>query len=275
MAQLDAARGDSQAALSTVRTVDQQLGQLRVEVEFKDAQWRAAHLRAASAITRLLHEVRGNARLDVGDDEEPAELDVDFWSSGRLAALRADAETLLARVDGTAQPPSELELERIAEHDVPGLEERLAGIVTNAIARQHVSQARVNLAETVVGALEETSGYVWQDGDATYAGGDQREAFYAKLRNPTNEADEIVVEVSPDEQGKSNVLRILSYEASPDEDGRRSRARALAQGLRERGLSVGDITDEQAEPDPGLADFARLRQASPVKSLPQVQAGRN
>jgi hypothetical protein len=274
-AQLDAARGDSQAALSTARNVDQQLGQLRVEVEFKDAQWRAAHLRALDSVTRLLQQIQGNARIDVGDDEEPAELDVDFWSNGRLTALREDAEVLLSRVNETTQPLSQLELERIAEHDVPGLEERLSGIVTNAIARQYVSQARVNLAETVVGALEETAGYVWHDGDATYAGDDQREAFYAKLRNPVNEGDEIVVEVSPDAEGKANVLRILSYEASPDENGRRRRAEALARSLRDRGLHIGDVTDEGGEPEP--IDFAELRKPVPAsqREMSRARAGRS
>ena len=274
-AQLDAARGDSQAALSTVRTVDQQLGQLRVEVEFKDARWRAAHLHALDEVTQLLRQIQGHQRLDVGDDTEPAELDVDFWSEGRLTALRADAEVLLARVNEVAQPPSQAELERIAEHDVVALHERLTGIVTDAIARQYVSQARVNLAETVVGALEETAGYLWQEGDATYAGGDEREAFYAKLRNPTNEGDEIVVEVAPDADGKSNVLRILSYENSPDENGRIERAQALARGLRQRGLRVGDVTDEPGEPDPALTDFARLREASGTRELSRVRAGRS
>lgn len=273
-AQLDAARGDSQAALSTARTVDQQLAQLRVEVEFKDARWRAAHLLALDEVTRLLGQIQGNARLDVGDVSEPAQLDVDFWSDGRLAALRGDAEALLARVNETTQPLSQLELERIAEHDVVALNERLTGIVTNAIGRQYVSQARVNLAEMVVGALEETAGYVWQDGDATYAGGDEREAFYAKLRNPTNEGDEIVVEVSPDANGTSNVLRVLSYETSPDENGRRTRARALARGLSERGLRVGDVTDEPGEPDPALTDFTRLREVSRAREGGQVEAGR-
>lgn len=280
-AQSDAARGDTQAALSTVRTVDQQLGHLRVEVEFKDARWRAAQLHALDAVSRLLQEVQANARLDVGDEEEHAELDVDYWSNGRLGTLRADAEALLARVNDVAQPPSQLEIERIAEHEVTGMHERLTGIVTNAIALQHVSQARVNLAEMVVGALEETAGYVWHEGDATFVGGDEREAFYAKLRNPTDDGDEIVVEVAPDDGGKSNVLRILSYEASPDENGRRSRARALARGLNERGVRVGDVTDESGEPDPALTDFARLREASPargvgeVREMGQARAGRS
>ena len=100
--------------------------------------------------------------------------------------------------------------------------------------------------------------YAWQ-GDATYAGEDQRGAFYSKLRHEDD--SEIVVEVSPDETGESCVLRVLSYESGlPDESERVRRVDAIAERLREAGLQTGSATADPAPPDPALTDFGRLRQ---------------
>ena len=89
------------------------------------------------------------------------------------------------------------------------LNERLTSAVTEARTRQWASQIRVNMAEMVVDVLEPITGYTW-DGDATFAGDDQRGAFYSKLKHP--DQSEIVVEIAPDEDGKSCVIRVMSYE---------------------------------------------------------------
>ena len=176
-------------------------------------------------------------------------------------------------MQAAASPPDQAELEAIATSKVPDLDERLTGVVTNAFARQWGSQARVNLAAMVIGELEELTGYRWQEGDATYTGGDEREAFYSKLRSPRGDS-EIVVEVAPDEAGRSCALRILTYEDSPDETERRSRASALAAGLRERGLGTGEVSDESGEPNPALADFAGLGAASPAREAVRARTER-
>jgi len=183
---------------------------------------------------------------------------VDFWSDGELAALKAEAGTLEATVNAEAEPPSLDRLRSIADRDVAALEQRLSATVVKARTRQWASQIRVNLAEMVVEALEDATGYAWQ-GDATYAGEDQRGAFYSKPRHEDN--SEIVVEVSPDETGESCVLRVLSYESGlPDESERVRRVDAIAERLREAGLQTGSATADPAPPDAALTDFDRLRQ---------------
>jgi hypothetical protein len=109
----------------------------------------------------------------------------------------------------------------------------------------------------VVGVLEQSAGYAW-DGEATYAGEDQRGAFYSKLRHPDD--SEIVVEVAPDDDGKSCVLRILSFETGqPDDSERVRRAHAVADSLRAQGLQTGDPSAEQEVPDRKYTDFEQLR----------------
>lgn len=234
VAEDNVAQGYGEAALAQAQGLYLELGQLRFEIELKNAEWLAARLAAVSAVTALTEQIRYNTKIDVTDDGVTAELDVDFWSDGELSAIKAEADRLAARVSAEDNPPTLAELRTIAERDVVALDERLTRAVTDARTRQWASQIRVNLAEQIVGVLENRTAYLW-DGDATYAGDDQRGAFYSKLRHL--DESEIVVEVAPDEDGKSCVVRILSYETGdPDDSERRRRAEAIASGLREQGI---------------------------------------
>lgn len=258
-AEANVAQGLGETALAQAQDLFLSLGELRMDVELRDAEWRAAHLAALSAVTALVEQIRYNSVIGALDDETGgAELDVDFWSEGELTALQGEADGLMARVKADQDPLSAADLRAIAEGDAAALEQRLTEVVARARTRQFASQVRVNMAEMVIDALEEATGYTWQ-GDATYAGEDQRRAFYSKLRHP--DQSEIVVEVAPGETGDSCVLTILSYESGiPDESERVRRLRAITDSLQERGLPTGAPAADPAPPDPALADFGRLRQ---------------
>jgi hypothetical protein len=263
VADLNLARGLGEGALTQFQELVMELGELRVEVELRSQEWQVAHLAAAAAITVLQEQINLNTSLDVTDEDgapmEGVKLDVDFWSEGELAELRTEAAALAKCIAATEDPPALADLRAILEHDVPTLDERLTAIVGRAHARQLASQARVNLAELVVNTLEQTTGYVWEDGQAIYANSDERRAFYSKLRSLDD--SEIVVEVAPDESRESCVLRILSYDAgTPDEEEQVRRAHAIVDSLRARGLEVGAPSEEGGRLDPALADFERLRQ---------------
>jgi hypothetical protein len=257
------AQGFGESALSQAQTIFMELDDLRAEVELRDQEWQVARVTAGSAVTVLQEQLRLNTSPDViGEDGSPIEgatLDVDFWSEGELAELRAAAAALADRVAAEDDPPTLADLQQIVGKDIPELDARLTEAVACAQARLWASQVRANLAELVVTTLEETAGYSWEEGQAIYANGDQRRAFYSKLRHLDD--SEIVVEVAPDEVGKSCVLRILSYDKGvPDEEERIRRAHAVVDSLRAQGLEVGVPTAEQEEPDPRLTDFDRLRQ---------------
>jgi hypothetical protein len=268
LAESSVAAGTGEAALAQAQELYLSLGELRAEIELKDAEWRAAHQTAVAAVTALAEQISYNSMIPVTDEESgvSAELDVDYWSDGELSAIRKEADQLTARVNQEADPPTLAELRDISERSVVALDDRLSATVAVARARQWASQVRVNMAETVVDVLESISGYVW-DGDATFAGDDQREAFYSKLTHP--DQSEIVVEVAPDEDGKSCVVRVMSYETgNPDEAQRVARVHAVADSLREQGLS-GTPAPEADEPDPGLRDFARIRQRQARRAVPE------
>jgi hypothetical protein len=263
LAEANIGQGFGESALSQAQTLFMELGDLRAEVELRDQEWQVANVTAGSAVTVLQEQIRINTSPEaIGEDGSPIEgavLDVDFWSEGELADLRAAAAALADRVAAADSPPALAELRLIIERDVPELDGRLTEIVACAQARLWASQVRANVAERVVTTLEETTGYAWEEGQAIYANGDQRRAFYSKLRHLDD--SEIVVEVTSDEDGKSCVLRILSYDkGTPDEEERVRRAHAVAESLREQGLEVGLPTAEREEPDLRLTDFDRLRQ---------------
>lgn len=267
-------RGLGEAGLAQAQEVYLQLSELRSEVELREQEWQAARLAAVSAITMLQQQIRINttpvAVDENGEKIEGCTLDVDFWSEGALSKLSGEVEQLAGRITATDDPPSLSELREIAAAVGGDLDERLTGVMTTAQARQIASQVRANLAELVVGTLEDTAGYAWEEGQAIYAGGDQRRAFYSKLRH--SDDSEIVIEVTPDDTGTSCTLRILSYEADqPDEEARVSRAHAVADSLRARGIEVGPPAADTEYPDPRLTDFDALRQPVPPQPGRQVR----
>ena len=268
IAEASVAAGTGETALAQAQELYLSLGELRAEVEFKDAEWRAAHQTAVAAVTALAQQISYNSMIMVTDEESgaSAELDVDYWSDGELSAIRKEADQLTAKVNQDADPPTLAELRDISERSVVSLDDRLSAAVATARTRQWASQVRVNMAETVVGVLESVAGYAW-DGDATFAGDDQREAFYSKLKHPDD--SEIVVEVGPGEDGKSCVVRVMSYETgNPDESQRVARVHAVADSLRKQGLS-GTPAPEAGEPDPALKDFARIRRRQAQRAVPE------
>lgn len=266
LAEASAAAGTGEAALAQAQELYLRLGELRAEVELKDAEWRAAHLTAVAAVTALAEQISYNSMITVADEESgaSAELDVDYWSDGELSAIKKAADELAARVNDEADPPTLAELRDISERSVAALDDRLSDVVATARTRQWASQVRVNLAEMVVDVLEPATGYTFNG--ATFAADDQREAFYTKLRHA--DESEIVVEVAPDEEGKSCVIRVMSYEiGTPDESQRVARVHAVADSLREQGLG-GTPAAERDEPDPALRDFGQLRQRQPTRAIP-------
>jgi hypothetical protein len=252
-----------EAALAQAQEAYLRLSELRAEVELRDQEWQQARLAADGAITLLREQIRVNttpAALDeTGTPVKGFTLDVDFWSEGELTRLEETVAGLAATVtDRAAAPASTERLRHIAEHEVPELDEALTAVVAQAQARQLASQVRANVAELVVSALEDTTGYTWEDGQAIYANSDQRRAFYSKLRHADD--SEIVIEVAPDGDGESCVLRIISYEAGiPDDEERVRRAHAVAAILREHGLEAGLPAADGQQPDPRLTDFNALR----------------
>ncbi|MEV7008577.1 hypothetical protein [Streptosporangium sp. NPDC051022] len=261
-AHLDAGMGGP--ALAGAQEAYHRLRELRVEIELRDREWREALLDARDSLTTVRERIRASVRLPVFAEDGTAlddiELDVDFWSKGGLSRLGDELDAALNRVADDATPLDLAELRKIAGEHAPAFAERLTGIVERADLALRSSQVRVNIADLVVRTLDEESGYSLED--STYGGGDERNAFYAKLRHPNG--SEIVVDVSPESDDSADcALRLLSYETDTASDDERSeRAHVIADSLKSRGLKVETPVAERDEPDPRQADFDLLRAQS-------------
>ncbi|MER6425708.1 hypothetical protein [Streptomyces sp. NPDC001137] len=261
-AQHNIAQGRFDAALATAQGAYQELSELHLDLEHRERERQALRVQARGQLllAHLLIEdsARQYARDEKGEVLEEFDLDVDYWTRGDLAALREETEALQRRVEDEQRPPAPDELRDILEHRAPALRERLEQTVRQAGARQLASQQRVNLAEAVVRTLEGMTGY---ELDATtYAGDDQRDAFFARLMHGNRNA--IVVEVAPaGADSGASVLRVLSYDH--DTAARtelEERGVELTRALQEHGFPAAEPREEPGSPDPVYADLASLRE---------------
>ncbi|MPY56355.1 coiled-coil domain-containing protein [Streptomyces spongiae] len=259
-AQVNIAQGRFDAALATAQGARQELGELRLDVEHRELERQTLRVYAREGLLLIERLVEDSARQTARDEKDEAlegfDLDVDYWTHGELTALLEETEALRRRVEDEERPPSADELRDVLRDRAPALRERLERIVERAGRRQFASQERVNLAESVVRALERMTAY---ELDATtYAGGDQRDAYFARLVHGNRNA--IVVEVAPaaPDSGAS-VLRVLSYDhdtASSTE--LEERGVELTRALREHGIPAADPQEEPGRPDPAYTDFDAL-----------------
>ncbi|WP_242909627.1 hypothetical protein [Actinomadura terrae] len=261
-AEANLAAGLAAESLSLLQETYLDLAELRADLVLLDQEWQAARLAALDALTVVAERVRFSADLPAPDERgEPIEgvsFDVDHWSGGGLSELRAELDERLGGLGADAEPTTE-ELREIVRRDAPDLERRLEETVARATAAVLASQARVNVAEQVVDAVEHATGFSWAEN--AYAGDDQRAAFYSKLRHLND--NEIVIEVAHEEEdGGPGTLavRILSYDRdTASEEELTERAREIATSLRDRGLPVGEPTADAPRADPALTDFDTLR----------------
>ncbi|GCD40598.1 hypothetical protein [Streptomyces paromomycinus] len=264
------AQGRFDAALATAQAAYQELGELRLELEHREREREVlrAQARGELLLVHLLIEdsARQNARDEHGEVLDGYDLDVDYWTHGEFATLRKETEELRHRIEDDERPLSADELRELLEHRSPALQERLARLVQRAGGRQLASQQRVNLAEAVVRTLEGMTAY---ELDATtYLGGDQRDAFFARLVHGNRNA--IVVEVAPaGPDSGASVLRVLSYDH--DTAARtelEERGAGLMRALRGQGFPAAAPQEEAGTPDPAYADFATL---SEPRALPDSE----
>ncbi len=276
-ARQNVANGFGEAALTAAQRAYDGLSDLRYELEVSDREWHAARDAANEALLlvgRIAQEQAVQPVLD--EDGRPmadVTLDVDHWSNGELAALRAEVETLLAEVrdDSPGVGPragrevatrevTTDELREIVEERAPELEARLADIVERAALNQLGSQLRVNVADVVVQTLV-NNGFALAD--HTYAGEDDRNAFFARVTHP--DGGVVVVDVSPAETAPACDLKILSYDEVGAENIRLARAEELAAALRARGLEAAAPRVDAAPPDESLHhDLDPVRYAPPA-----------
>jgi hypothetical protein len=266
--------GASQAALSQAQAAYSDLVELRAEVLHREQQFEAAYLQALQSIRTLLAEVHANREaVLVGDEaasgaEAGAEVDVDFWSRGRLSQISERLKELESQLEGGKESLS-LEQVRQLEEEADALRQRLPEAVEAARLTIINSQACFNVAEAVAEVMEE-QGYSVEAG--TYEGEDQRGAYAVKMRN--RGGDEFVTIITPSqEQELAYSTQMNFYDRSQDEAMRQSFALAVYEGLNQMGLQATPPRETVAmgEPNEDARDLERFRRHKPQPSPSRVR----
>lgn len=270
--------GASQASLAQAQTAYFDLVELRSDVLYKEQQFEAAYLHALEAVKSLIEEVRANREAVITRDEtatdeaeqKEIEVDVDFWSKGRLSQMSERLQEIESRLEKEKQTLS-LEQVRQLEEEASALGQKLPEAVEAARMTIINSQACFNVAEIVAGVMEE-QGYSVEEG--TYEGEDQRGAYAIKMRNPGG--DEFVTIITPSqEQELAYSTQMNFYDRSQDETMRQSFAQAVYEGLNQMGLQATLPQETMAigEHNEEARDMEKFRQHKPQVSQP-VQARR-
>lgn len=267
-ATLNLRNGASQASLGQAQTAYFDLVELRSEVLYKEQQFEAAYLHALEAVRSLLEEVRTNREAVIAGDEtatdrderEDIEVDVDFWSKGKLSQISERLEEIESRLEKEHRT---LSLEQVGqlEQEADSLRQRLPEAVEAARMTIINSQACANVAEIVAEVMEE-QGYSVEEG--TYEGGDQRGAYAIKMRNVGG--DEFVTIITPSqEQELAYSTQMNFYDRNQDEAMRQSFAQAVYEGLNQMGLQATPPRETMAigEQNEDARDFEKFRERKP------------
>lgn len=250
-------------AVAIAQDVNAELGDLQKTVQLLDREWRQAHGDAREKLLAVQLCITANETLPAADpsgNEMPGVLlDIDWWSHGKLAGLAAEVDGLLARVGDETSEMTTKELRRIAESEGDALEERRVAIVRRARGEALASQARYEAACDAMAVLAK-NGYV-REPDTTYAGGDERGAYLAKVRHL--DGSEVVIQVIPSAPAHEGDLpgQVITWDyfGTRAEDVRLAMMRDLHDQLKAGGLAVSEPEQVSPRPDPALRDFAKLR----------------
>lgn len=245
--------------LSGAQEICQEFGELRLELEQLDREWRTCRIAAERELVKLRELITQNSTLDLptrpGDGAPTETPDVDHWSRGALGRLRTDVDSLLTQVRDDDQPLTTEALLRIVHNTVPDYEARLESVVGQAVTAIRASQLRTNLAELIADALDQRHHY--EVADAGFAGDDQRDAFLAKTVHNAS-GSEIVIEVEPGKELEdSPVVRLHNFDADgASEAERAARTRSIQENIRT--YAGIDITaeEEHSRPDESKQDVA-------------------
>jgi len=266
IAQQNVLQGMPQSALATIQRAYNDLNDLQMKLERMEKEWLLWHTAALEATRQILAIAQSNrvcSALDMeGKPLAGFEVEVDYWTRGRLTAFETEIKRIIGRIEDEERPLSIEELREIAEKAAPGLRRELEQIIAEARMAVIGSQLRVSIAEMVIQALE-SQGYVYEDSD--YEEKDQRLGYVAKVK--AFDGSEVVVSVLPDEENAAaNQLQIHSF----DQDIRTEhellqRAKAISQSLQEQGLQTSEPAVSGQRADPRLRDLERVRKEAVSK----------
>ncbi|MBU0655281.1 MAG: hypothetical protein KJ914_09140 [Gammaproteobacteria bacterium] len=262
--------GQYQSALSAAQATYMEAHKLQLELAQREAEWNVylMQARTSSAEVLAMCDTQQAAQFTIETDEGSEEVaaEIDFWTEGRLSALRqkVEAENRRLATDDDALTLDVLKAS-IQQSSVWMQEsEEIAEAAREALIK---SQVRQNIAQSVADSFGGTG---WELVDSTYKGEDFRSSLHAKFVDPTG--DEIVTIVHPEKAPSGEILNRLEvnfFDKSNSERFRHARLQEIFQHMREGGIEAGrPQTRKGYETGPGdqsVRDFERVRQQQPTR----------
>jgi len=253
-----------EASLSTAQQAYWDITDLQEEVLRKQREFMLTYQAALQEVRSLLEEAHANRKYQMGlgesADKDILTLEVDYWSNGELSAYEAKVKTAEKQLVKGENIFTIEEVKNILDR-IETMKPEIEEIVERARQNILASQLRVNIAELVIEALK-GQGFVLQD--ATYEGGDERNAYVAKVKNVAE--SEVVTVISPieGELGK-NVVEIHSYDETYVDDAvLKQRSKEIVSILNEKGLEA-EAPVYAGKASPVYRNIEKVKQGKNVK----------
>jgi len=257
--------GHFEAAIVPAQQAYRDLSDLRVELMLRQREWTELRQQADRALQIVRELIHRSAHLPGSSIDElatEAEIDVDYWSEGKLKGLADQVAEVTAELGNQAAPPTIERIREVVSTQAPQFREQVEDVIELAQQRVEASQLRVNLADLVMSVLEDRFAYEYHDGG--YEAGDERAAFVARLDRIGGNS--VVVELRPAGADFTDAqLDILSYDDTSESiELRQERAQAIYRSLSE-GSFAASAPRDLGEPDPVRRDLpALLERSGPV-----------
>jgi hypothetical protein len=262
-AESNASQGTAEAALALAQQAYHGLSDLRLELERLEREWQLWRVRTLDSARETLALAQRNRTcpaVDLQGTEIDITIEVDHWTDGKVSALEAELDQLIAQVADEQATVSTDDLRRMADETLPTLRQRLEQAIEEARLSVISSQLRANIADTVVQTFEEQG---FQIQDDTYEGEDYRNGFVAQVEHI--DGSKVTIVVTPETEGR-NTLQIHSYDAQGRSEHELSaRAQAIARSLNHHGLQAGNPQGVADAPDPGYERVEEVRQRKPER----------
>lgn len=244
LAQSNIQSGVSQAAIATSQKTYLALADLRLELEQKEQEWQLLYQSALTNAGILMKQVDANQQCEAkfeGYEAEGFQVDVDYWSQGKLSQYEQELRKLESRLKNGESSLTADEVKEIGEQIV-ALEPQLEEIIEQARRAILGSQMRAEIADQVLEALT-SQGYnlVNPEQDTGYEGNDQRASYMIKVKNIAG--DEVVTVISPQQESGVNSISINTFSTTfVDENATQQNAQAVVEALEQEGIqSHGQI----------------------------------
>lgn len=182
-------QGHYQAAIATAQVLYRRALHLQAEIEFRQLEWNTYHAELHKNARTLLAEmeVQTTAQwvLDTEAGSQSVEAEIDYWSDGSLTRLMQQMQQELTTLETQAETLTLDDLkQRLAAHADTRAE--LERLIAGAKERLIASQLRVNIAQDILGELEQSGWEVvestWQGAEADGARG-WKNSYHVKLRD--------------------------------------------------------------------------------------------